>query len=55
MTQPTDDSFHVVSSIDHLIDFLSNKHFDDIWCIGGASIYNTFLKNKVFHVTNFMS
>ena len=35
------------STIDNLIDFINNKKYEDVWIIGGESIYKSFLELKL--------
>ena len=32
------------STIDNVIDFINNKKYEDVWIIGGESIYKSFLE-----------
>tara|TARA_B100001094_G_scaffold321903_1_gene370412 strand:+ start:2081 stop:2602 length:522 start_codon:yes stop_codon:yes gene_type:complete len=32
------------SGIDNLIEFIKNKNYDDVWIIGGETIYKTFIE-----------
>lgn len=37
------DNLHFFSTIDFLENYLNTKHFDEVWIIGGSSLYNSFI------------
>lgn len=51
-----DKNYHVeddallFSSYNHVISYINSQNFDEVWVIGGSSIYRLFLENNVSNV-----
>tara|TARA_B110001450_G_C17661986_1_gene497676 strand:- start:1051 stop:1557 length:507 start_codon:yes stop_codon:yes gene_type:complete len=37
------DNLHIFNNIDDIVSFCENKFYDDVWVIGGSSIYKQFI------------